>query len=120
MLSELNGFRSDSVAAVVSFNEDADTSATIVRIEVEDINNANGFSSVDIINHKTNLLRTVEVVVGTLNKPKINNYTLSGSVTLANIGLVTSVSSSSTDNQFASAKCLFDITGDIESLLAAL
>lgn len=54
------------------------------------------------------------------NKPKINNYTLSGSVTLANIGLVTSVSSSSTDNQFASAKCLFDITGDIESLLAAL
>lgn len=34
--------------------------------------------------------------------------------------LVTSVSSSSTDSQYPSAKCLFDLVGNIESLLAAI
>lgn len=34
--------------------------------------------------------------------------------------LVTSVSSSSTDSQYPSAKCVYDIIGDIESLLAAV
>lgn len=33
---------------------------------------------------------------------------------------VTSLSSSSTDNQIPSAKCVYDIVGDIESLLATL
>lgn len=33
---------------------------------------------------------------------------------------VTSLSSSSTDTQYPSAKCVFDIIGDIESLLAAI
>ncbi|MBQ6762321.1 MAG: hypothetical protein IJP49_06175 [Bacteroidales bacterium] len=35
-------------------------------------------------------------------------------------GLVTSLSSSSTDYQIPSAKCVYDIVGDIETLLAAL
>lgn len=34
--------------------------------------------------------------------------------------LVTSVSSSSTDSQYPSAKCLYDIVGDIETLLASI
>lgn len=34
--------------------------------------------------------------------------------------LVTSVSSSSTDSQYPSAKCLYDLVGNIESLLAAI
>ena len=33
---------------------------------------------------------------------------------------VTSLSSSSTDTQYPSAKCVYDIVGDIETLLAAL
>lgn len=33
---------------------------------------------------------------------------------------VTSVSSSSTNTQYPSAKCVYDLVGDIETLLAAL
>ena len=33
---------------------------------------------------------------------------------------VTSLSSSSTDTQYPSAKCVYDIIGDVESALAAL
>jgi hypothetical protein len=42
----------------------------------------------------------------------------SGFQTTAN--LVTSVSSSSTDTQYPSAKCVYDIVGDVESLINAL
>ena len=34
--------------------------------------------------------------------------------------LVTSISSSSTDTQYPSAKCVYDLVGDVESLLASL
>lgn len=34
--------------------------------------------------------------------------------------LVTSISSSSTDTQYPSAKCVYDIVGDIESLLSTI
>ena len=33
---------------------------------------------------------------------------------------VTSVSSSSTDTQYPSAKCVYDLVGDVETLLSAL
>ena len=33
---------------------------------------------------------------------------------------VTSLSSSSTDTQYPSAKCVYDLIGDVETLLAAL
>ena len=33
---------------------------------------------------------------------------------------VTSISSSSTDTQYPSAKCVYDLVGDIETLLAAI
>ena len=54
------------------------------------------------------------------NKPSLNSHTLNGAVTLANIGLVTSLSSASTDAQFPSAKCVYDLIGDVETFLAAL
>ena len=54
------------------------------------------------------------------NKPSLNSFTLNGEVTLANIGLVTSVSSTSTDTEFPSAKCMYDALGDVESALTAL
>ena len=33
---------------------------------------------------------------------------------------VTSVSSASTDTQYPTAKCLYDLVGDVETLLAAI
>ena len=60
------------------------------------------------------------------NKPSINGITLSGNKTDDNLGLeatsnkVTSLSSSSTDTQYPTAKCVWDMIGDVESALAAL
>lgn len=48
----------------------------------------------------------------------ITSSALSGYQTTAN--LVTSVSSSSTDNQYPSALCLYTLLGDVESLINAL
>lgn len=48
----------------------------------------------------------------------ITQQALVGYQTTSN--LVTSISAQSTDNQYPSAKCVYDIVGDIESLLAAL
>lgn len=48
----------------------------------------------------------------------ITQQSLVGYQTTSN--LVTSISSQSTDSQYPSAKCVYDIVGDIESLLAAL
>ena len=36
------------------------------------------------------------------------------------LNLVTSISSSSTDTQYPSAKCVYDIIGNLETILAAL
>jgi hypothetical protein len=60
------------------------------------------------------------------NRPSINGNTLTGNKTAANLGLeatankVTSISSSSTDDQYPSALCVYTLVGDIESALAAL
>lgn len=69
------------------------------------------------------------------NKPKINNVELSGNKSASDLGLLTasdingkenssnkvvSLSASSTDAQYPSAKCVYDIVGDVESLLEAL
>lgn len=48
----------------------------------------------------------------------ITQQALVGYQTTSN--LVTSISAQSTDNQYPSAKCVYDIVGDIETLLAAL
>lgn len=60
------------------------------------------------------------------NRPSINGNTLTGNKTGANLGLedsankVTSISSSSTNDQYPSALCVYTLVGDIESALAAL
>ena len=60
------------------------------------------------------------------NKPSINGNTLTGNKTGANLGLedsankVTSISSSSTNDQYPSALCVYTLVGDIETALAAL
>ena len=47
------------------------------------------------------------------NKPDLTSYQ-----TIANI--TTSLSGSSTDTQYPSAKCVYDLLGDVESLINAL
>ena len=60
------------------------------------------------------------------NRPSINGNTLTGNKTGANLGLedsankVTSISSSSTNDQDPSALCVYTLVGDIETALAAL
>ena len=60
------------------------------------------------------------------NRPSINGNTLTGNKTGANLGLedsankVTSISSTSTNDQYPSALCVYTLVGDIESALAAL
>lgn len=49
---------------------------------------------------------------------KANKDSLAGKEDTAN--KVTSISSSSTDTEYPSAKCVYDIVGDVESALAAL
>ena len=47
------------------------------------------------------------------NKPDLSVYELSSNK-------VTSISSSSTDTQYPSAKCVYDLIGDVETLLTTL
>lgn len=60
------------------------------------------------------------------NLPSINGNTLIGNKTGSQLGLedltnkVTGLSSLSTDTQYPSAKCVWDMIGDVESALAAL
>ena len=76
-------------------------------ISVEDVTTT---TEVDIV-------PTTEATSGSYNdlsnKPDLSSYQ-----TTAN--LVTSVSSSSTDSQYPSAKCVYDIVGDVETLINAL
>ncbi len=72
---------------------------------------------------KTDVITTTEVTLATVAtsgnySDLINKPSLSGYQTTAN--LVTSVSSSSTDSQYPSAKCVYDIVGDVETLINAL
>lgn len=82
-------------------------------ISVEDVTTT---TEVDIVPTTEVTLATV-ATSGSYNDLS-NKPDLSGYQTTAN--LVTSVSSSSTDSQYPSAKCVYDIVGDVETLINAL
>ena len=71
-------------------------------------------------------LATIETgaQVNTVNS--VNSQTGTVSLTYSDVGAeniqnkVTSLSSSSTDIQYPSAKCVYDIVGDVESILTTL
>ena len=73
-------------------------------------------SNTDTVTTNTVTLATV-ATSGSYNDLS-NTPSLSGYQTTAN--LVTSVSSSSTDNQYPSAKLFYDTVGNIETLINAL
>lgn len=81
---------------------------------------------------RTNISAQEALVSGT-NIKTINNESIlgSGNITISGGGgdvsgkedksnKVTSLSASSTDTQYPSAKCVYDLIGDVESLLAAI
>lgn len=60
------------------------------------------------------------------NKPKINDVELIGNKSLSDLSiqstsnLVTNLSSSSTDKQYPSAKCVYELVGNVESVLQTI
>jgi hypothetical protein len=87
-----------------------------VPTNVSDLNNDSGFltSAVTSFNGSTGAV-TYTAPVTSVNG---NTGAITGLQTTGN--LVTAVSSASTDSQYPSAKCLYDMVGNIESLLAAI
>ena len=82
----------------------------------------------DGINYISGTTDGMTYALGTGNAGGEEDYTLAttGDISTAVSGLedstnkVTSISSSSTDTQYPSAKCVYDIVGDIETLINAL
>ena len=57
----------------------------------------------------------------TLGGVKVGNgLSVDANGTLSTTGLVTSIDSSSTDAQYPSAKCVYDLVGDVETLINAI
>jgi len=84
--------------------------------KTSDLQNDSGFltSAVTTFNGQSGAV-TYSAPVSSVNG---QTGAVTGMQTTAN--LVTSVSSSSTDSQYPSAKCLYDMVGDIETLLASI
>lgn len=87
-----------------------------VPTKTSDLQNDSGFltSAVTTFNGQSGAV-TYSAPVSSVNG---QTGAVTGLQTTAN--LVTSVSSSSTDSQYPSAKCLYDLVGDIETLLASI
>lgn len=87
-----------------------------VPTKTSDLNNDSGFliSAVTTFNGRSGAV-TYSAPVSSVNG---QTGAVTGLQTTAN--LVTSVSSSSTDSQYPSAKCLYDMVGNIETLLASI
>ena len=74
-----------------------------------------GGGGMDLVNSPTNN----DILLTDSNGQAIDSgHSLSEYQTVAN--LVTSISSSSTDSQYPSAKCVYDLIGDIETLLSQI
>lgn len=87
-----------------------------VPTKTSDLQNDSGFltSAVTTFNGQSGAV-TFSAPVSSVNG---QTGAVTGLQTTSN--LVTSVSSSSTDSQYPSAKCLYDLVGDIETLLASI
>lgn len=112
----------DGSATTASFDAQADTVWNKVQT----------LSSAQQAQARSNIGAQEALVSGT-NIKTINNESIlgSGNITISGGGgdvsgkedksnKVTSLSSSSTDTQYPSAKCVYDLIGDVESLLAAI
>lgn len=112
----------DGSASTASFDAQADTVW----------NKAQTLSSAQQAQARSNIGAQEALVSGT-NIKTVNNESIlgNGNITISGGGgdvsgkedksnKVTSLSASSTDTQYPSAKCVYDLIGDVESLLAAI
>ena len=70
------------------------------------------YKDIDLLSQKSTIAGTEKIPVSD------TEYVTPEQIVSKN--LVTSLSSNSTDTQYPSAKCVYDIIGDIETLLTAL
>jgi hypothetical protein len=71
-------------------------------------------------NTSTEYVLTITDANGAIDTPNLKGADGSGSGDEVTTNKVTSLSALSTDTQYPSAKCVYDIIGDIESLLAGV
>jgi len=110
------GALASNTAYVSTVNGSSGAVTISVPTKTSDLQNDSGFltSAVTTFNGQSGAV-TYSAPVSSVNG---QTGAVTGLQTTAN--LVTSVSSSSTDSQYPSAKCLYDLVGDIETLLASI
>lgn len=110
------GALASNTAYVSTVNGSSGAVTITVPTKTSDLQNDSGFltSAVTTFNGQSGAV-TYSAPVSSVNG---QTGAVTGLQTTAN--LVTSVSSSSTDSQYPSAKCLYDMVGDIETLLASI
>lgn len=112
----------DTYAVTEMFNTARASVVTSFNNQVGDITYT---APVTSVNNKTGAVSLTASDVGALasNTSYVSSVNgSSGAVTniQTTTNLVTSISSSSTDTQYPSAKCVYDLVGDIETLLSAI
>ena len=75
-------------------------------------------STTDLVTFGANAFNSTTIPTSYVSSVNGNTGSVTGMQTTSN--LVTSISSSSTDTQYPSAKCVYDTIGDIETLLTAI
>lgn len=115
--SELAG-KQDTISDLATIRSGAALGATAVQTETDPVYSASAaatITSLDITNWngKSNFSGSYNDLD---DKPTIPD--ISGKENTSN--KVTSLSSSSTDTQYPSAKCVYDMIGDIETILASI
>lgn len=110
------GALASNTAYVSTVNGSSGAVTVSVPTKTSDLQNDSGFltSAVTTFNGQSGAV-TYSAPVSSVNG---QTGAVTGLQTTSN--LVTSVSSSSTDSQYPSAKCLYDMVGDIETLLASI
>lgn len=110
------GALASNTAYVSSVNGTSGAVTINVPTKTSDLQNDSGFltSAVTTFNGQSGAV-TYSAPVSSVNG---QTGAVTGLQTTSN--LVTSVSSSSTDSQYPSAKCLYDMVGDVETLLASI
>lgn len=110
------GALASNTAYVSTVNGSSGAVTISVPTKTSDLQNDSGFltSAVTTFNGQSGAV-TYSAPVSSVNG---QTGAVTGLQTTSN--LVTSVSSSSTDSQYPSAKCLYDMVGDIETLLASI
>lgn len=105
--------------AILRFKDENNHFIPVVQdVKVNDVSVFDGKEAIIIIKSIDNISLVGD---GNISFKTINGTSITGEgdiPTEVTTNKVTSISSSSTDTQYPSAKCMYDIIGDVESLLS--